>query len=143
MRAQALLDSGAEINLMNAEIQKALRFIMHVLFQKILISFQIDHALNLIEVCLHVEMKIEDFNTYHHIFVVDSFNHFLIFGQFFFAAVSINYDYKKDDIYVICINSKFIRSTVFKMMNRYDRQNKDRLSMYEYSAILKTDATTF
>ena len=128
---------------MNAEIQKILRFIMHVLFQKIFISSQIDHALNFIEVCFHVEMKIENFSIYHHIFVVDSFNHFLIFGQFFFAAISINYDYRKNDIYAICINSKFIHSTMFKMIDRYDKQNKDRFFMYEYSAILKVDATIF
>ena len=128
---------------MNAEIQKALRLIMHVLFQKIFISFQTNHALNFIEICLHVEMKIGDFSIYHHIFVVDSFNHFLVFGQFFLAAVSINYDYKKDDIYAICINSELIRSTIFKMMNRYDKQNKNRFFMYEYSVILKADATIF
>ena len=143
MRVQTLLDSEAEINFMNAEIQKALRFIMHVLFQKILISFQTDHALNLIEICLHVEMKIENFSTYHHIFVVNNSNHFLIFDQPFLAAVSINYDYKKNDIYAICTNSELIRSAIFKMMNRYDRQNKDRFFMYEYSAILKVDATIF
>ena len=127
---------------MNAKIQKVLRFIMHVLFQKIFISFQIGHALNFIEICPHVEMKIENFSTYHHIFVVNNFNHFLIFGQFFLAAVSINYDYKKDGIYAICINSELTRSAMFKMMNRYDRQNKDRFFMYEYSAILKAGATT-
>ena len=143
MRAQILLDFEAEINFMNAKIQKVLRFIMHVLFQKIFISFQIDHALNLIEVCFHVEMKIEDFSIYHYIFVMNSFNHFLIFDQFFLAAVSIDYSYKKNDIYAICINPKRICSTVFKVMNRYDRQNKDRFFMYEYSIILKTNATIF
>ena len=143
MRAQILLDFEAEINFMNAEIQKVLRFIMHVLFQKIFINFQIDHALNFIEVCLHVEMKIEDFSIYHHIFVVNSSNHFLVFDQFFLAAVSINYDYRKNGIYAICTNSEFIRSTIFKMMDRYDKQNKDRLFMYEYSVILKIGATIF
>ena len=142
MRVQILLNSETEINFMNAKIQKILRFIMHVLFQKIFISFQTNHALNFIEICFHVEMKIENFSIYHHIFVVNSFNHFLVFGQLFLAAVSINYDYREDGIYAICINSELTRSTVFKMMNRYDRQNKDRFSMYEYSAILKAGATT-
>ena len=142
VRIQALLDSDAEINLMSANIQKNLRLTMHALPVKLLISSQTGHALNLIGVCPHVKMKIGELSTYHHIFVVDSSNHFFVLGQPFLAAVSINYDYRDDGIYAICTNSEFTRSAVFKVMDRYDRQNKDRLMMYGYSATLKGPAAT-
>ena len=142
VRIQALLNSDAEINLMSADIQKNLRFTMHALSVKLLISSQTGHALNFIEVCSHVKMRIGELSTYHHIFVVDSSNHFFVLRQFFFAAVFINYDYRNDEIYVICTNSKFTRSAVFKIMNRYDKQNKNKFMMYDYSAILKKSAAT-
>ena len=128
---------------MNAKLQTILKLIMHVLSIKILISFQTEHMLNLIDVCFHVKIKIEKLRIYHHIFVVNSSNYSFVLKQFFLTSISINYDYRQNEIYAICTNSDFTRSAVFKVMNKNDKQNMNRKLMYEFSTILKKKAIFF
>ena len=93
--------------------------------------------MNLIDICFHVKIKIEKLNIYHYFFVVNRFDHFFIFEQFFLTAVSINYDYRANDIYAICTNSEMTRFAVIKIMNRFDRLNKNRIKMYDFFVFLK------
>ena len=122
---------------MNVKLQTILKLIMHVFSSKILISFQIGHMLNLLDVCFHVKIKIGEFRIYHHIFVINSSNYSFVLNQSFLISISINYDYRQNEIYVICINFDFIRSTVFKIMNKNDKQNMNQKFMYKFSTILK------
>ena len=128
---------------MSAKFQTILKLIMYALSVKILISFQIDNMLNLLDVCFHVKIKIEEFRIYHHIFVMNSSNHSFVLNQLFFISISINYDYCQNGIYAICTNSDFIQSTVFKIMNKNDKQNMNRKLMYEFSTILKKKSFFF
>ena len=90
---------------------------MHALSARILISFQIDHSFNLINVCFHVKMKIEKFSIYYYISVVNIFNDSFVLKLSFLTAVFINYDYCHNEIYAICIHSEFTRTAVFKINN--------------------------
>ena len=101
------------------------------------INFQIDQILNLIDVYFHVKIKIKKLNIYHHFFVMNRFDYFFIFEQFFLTAVSINYDYRTNDIYAICTNSEMTRFAIIKIMNRFDRLNKNRIKMYDFFVFLK------
>ena len=127
-----LMNSETEINFMNADVQKNLRFTMHAMSINFKINFQIDQILNLIDVCFHVKIKIKKLNIYHHFFVVNRFDHFFIFKQFFLTAVSINYDYRANDIYAICTNSEMTRFAIIKIINRFDYLNKNRIKMYDF-----------
>ena len=71
-----------------------LKLIIHVFLIKILINFQIDHMLNLLDVCFHVKIKIEKFRIYHYIFVINNSNHSFVLNQVFLIFVSINYNYR-------------------------------------------------
>ena len=137
IQIKALLNSKIEINFMNAKFHNVLNLFIHVFFIKILINFQIEHYLNLFDVCLHVKIKIKKFCIYHHIFVMNNSNHSLVLNLFFFIAISINYNYCQNEIYAICINFDFTRPTIFKIMNKNDKQNMNRKLMYGFSAILK------
>ena len=130
-----------EINFINADVQKNLRFTMHAMLINFKKKFLIDQILNLIDICFHVKIKIKKLNIYHHFFVVNRFDYFFIFDQFFLTAVSINYDYRANDIYAICTNSKMTRFAIIKIMNRFDRLNKNRIKMYDFFAFLKKMTT--
>ena len=135
------MNSETEINFMNADVQKNLRFTMHAMSINFTINFQIDQILNLIDVYFYVKIKIKKLNIYHHFFVVNRFDHFFIFEQFFLIVVLINYNYRANEIYAICINSKMTRFVVIKIMNRFDRFNKDRIKMYDFFVFLKKMTT--
>ena len=141
VRILTLMNSETEINFMNADVQKNLRFTMHAMSINFRISFQIDQILNLIDVCFYVKIKIKKLSIYHHFFVVNRFDHFFIFEQFFLTAMSINYDYRADDIYAIYTNSEMTRFAMIKIMNRFDRLNKNRIKMYDFFAFLKKMTT--
>ena len=79
--------------------------------------------LNLLDIYFHVKIKIEKFCIYHHIFLVNNIYHSFVLNQIFLTSISINYDYCQNEIYAICINSDFIRSAVFKIMNKNNKQN--------------------
>ena len=135
IQIKTLLNSKIEINFMNAKFQNVLNLFINVLFVKILINFQIEHYLNLFDVCFYVKIKIEKFRIYHYIFVMNNSNHSFVLNQFFLITISINYDYCQNEIYAICINFHFTRSTIFKIINKNDKQNLNRKLMYEFSTI--------
>ena len=136
-----LINSETEINFINVDVQKNLQFTIHAMSINFKINFQIDQILNLIDVCFHVKIKIKKLNIYHHFFVVNRFDHFFIFKQFFLTAVSINYDYRANDIYAICTNSEMTRFAMIKIINRFDRLNKNRIKMYNFFVFLKKMTT--
>ena len=126
---------------MNADEQKNLRFTIHAMSINFRINFQTDQILNLINVCFYVKIKIEKLNIYHYFFVVNRFNHFFIFEQFFLIVMSINYNYRANDIYAICTNSEITRFAMIKIMNYFDRLNKNRIKMYDFFVFLKKMTT--
>ena len=65
-----LFDSKAEINFMNDKIRQALQLKMYFTIDEMTIWFEIDHVMNLIEVCPHLKIKIEKLKIYHHVFIV-------------------------------------------------------------------------
>ena len=141
VRILTLMNSETEINFMNVDVQKNLRFTIHAMSINFKINFQIDQILNLIDICFHVKIKIEKLNIYCHFFVVNCFDHFFISKQLFFTAVSINYDYCANDIYAICTNLEITRFAMIKIMNRFDRLNKNRIKMYDFFVFLKKMTT--
>lgn len=140
---RVLLNFDAKVNLMFQKFQKLFNLIMHVFVRRIIINFQIDHVLKLLKMCFHVKIKIGELNILHQFFIVDKFAISVILNQFFFAVVLINHDYRKNNIYVICINFEMIRFAVLKMMNRFDKLNIDRNRMFEKILILKNFAILF
>jgi hypothetical protein len=80
--------------------------------------------MNFDEVCDDVELNIKRLKTRHHIFVIISANHQLVFDQFFLIDLNTNYDYCFDEIYVVFINFDFNRFVIFKVFDRYDSANR-------------------
>ena len=136
-----LINFEIEINFISVNVQKNLRFTIYAMFVNFWINFQTNQVLNLIDVCFHVKIKIEKLNIYYYFFVMNRFDHFFIFDQFFLIVVSINYDYRANKIYAIWINSKMMRFAVIKIMNRFDRLNKNRIKMYDFSIFFKKMTT--
>lgn len=58
------------------------------------------HDMDFDGVCTDVEVDIGGLCTVHHIFVVAHADHQLVLGQPFLTDVSINYDYRNDEVYV-------------------------------------------
>ena len=114
---------------------------MHAMSINFKINFQTDQILNLIDVCFYMKIKIEKLNIYHHFFIVNRFDYFFIFEQFFLIAVLINSDYCANDIYAIYTSSEMTRFAVIKIMNRFDRLNKNRIKMYDFFVFLKKMTT--
>ena len=132
-----LINFDAKINFMIESFRRNLNFKMHVLFFNIFIVFQIDHFFKLINVYSHVKICLNAFIIYYHFFVINRFEYFIVFDQIFCFVIFINYDYRSNNIYAICFNSKLTQSTIVKIINRYDKINKNRKKMYEYIIYLK------
>ena len=78
-----LMNFKTEINFMNVDVQKNLRFTIHAMSINFKIHFQIDQILNLINICFHVKIKIEKLNIYHHFFIINRLIIFLFSSNFF------------------------------------------------------------
>ena len=83
VRILTLMNFEIEINFMNADVQKNLRFTMHAMLVNFRINFQIDQILNLIDVCPHVKIKIEKLNIYHYFLLWIVLIIFLFSNNFF------------------------------------------------------------
>ena len=106
IRLIALLNSSAEINVMIRRLMNATSIAMRSDFRLRLISHT-RHNMNFDDVCTNIEVDINDLRIVHHIFVVTHVDHQLILRQSFLIDVSVNYDYRFDEVYVIMINSEF------------------------------------
>ena len=62
-------------------------------------------------------------------------------NNFFWLQYRSIYDHRANDIYAICTNSEMTRFTIIKIMNRFDRLNKNRIKMYDFFAFLKKMTT--
>ena len=136
-----LMNFKTEINFININVQKNLRFTIHAMLINFKKFFQINQILNLINIYFYVKIKIEKLNIYYYFFVINRFDHFFIFEQFFLTAVSINYNYRANKIYAICTKSEITRFAIIKIMNRFDRLNKNRIKISDFFAFFKKITT--
>ena len=120
-----LFDSKAEINFMNDKIRQTLQLKMYFTVDEMTIWSGISHVMNLIKVCSHLKIKIDELKIYHHVFIVRNDIFFLILRQFFLTAIFFNYDYRENGVYAIIFNADLTQSIIFKILDRDDRCNKD------------------
>ena len=120
-----LFDSEVKINIMNDKIRQALQLKMYLITVEMSIWFETDHAMNLIEICPHLKIKIDELKIYHHVFIVRNDIFFLIFGQFYLTAISFNYAYHEQGVNAVIFNANLTQSAIFKVLDRDDRCNKN------------------
>ena len=104
---------------------------MYFTIDEMTIWSETDQAMNLIEVCPHLKIKIDELKIYHHVFIVRNDIFFLILKQFFLTTIFFNYDYRENEVYAVIFNANLTQSAIFKILDRDDRCNKDWKKMYD------------
>jgi hypothetical protein len=135
VKTMALLDSGAEINVMTRRLMNMVGIAMRPGPRLKLISHT-GHDMDFDGVCDDVEVNIGGLRTLHHIFVVPHADHQLVLGQPFLMDVSINYDYRNDGVYAIISNPELTQSAIFKALDRNDHANRGEEEVFPETSSL-------
>lgn len=127
MSVQALLDTGAEINVMTSEVAKAAGLAVRANPRLTLVSHAGDRR-QFDGICEDVEIDIGGIKTYEPIFVVTSADHRLILGQPYIFSSRLTIAAEDDGMYATIPSrdkAKTIRIRVMKLDDIGNRVEKD------------------
>ncbi len=80
--------------------------------------FHIKHDINFDDVYNNVELNIKKMKIRHYVFVITHVKHQFVLKQSFLIDVSVNYDYRFDEIYVMFTNFDLNRFVIFKILDK-------------------------
>lgn len=120
---QALLDTGAEINVMTKEVMENAGLAMRRGPRLELVSHT-GHSQPFLGLCEDVEVAVSGLKTRHSIFVVEHGDHDLVLGQPFLNAVKFSQDYKPDRVFGTIIHPQTKESAVFRTLSPKDPTNR-------------------
>ena len=116
---KALIDTGAEINVMTEEIRERLDLPIRLDPALRLVSHS-GHERNFIGVCEDVDVTIGGVTTQQHIFVVDSADHVLVLGIPFMIKARARMDWDANGhLIMTCYSSDDSRTAISKVLDRY------------------------
>lgn len=119
----ALLNTRAEINLIIKELIKNAGLAMRC-GAKLELVFHTDHSHSFPSLCEDVEVAIEDLKIRYPIFVIETGNHDLIFGQSFLNLVKFSQEYKSDRNFGTITYLTIYQSTIFQTLLPQDPANR-------------------
>ena len=118
-RYTALLDTGAEINVMTEEMMIKEGLPMRPRPHLNLVGHT-GHSKNFLGVCEDVAISIGGFTTRHHIFVVSGADHMLVLGQPFMIKVRASTEWREDGMYMTTHDATTGRQAVFRINSGSD-----------------------
>lgn len=118
----ALLDTGAEINVMTREIMEDTGLAMRQGPKLELVSHT-GHSRPFLGLCEDVEVAIGGLKTRHPIFVVEHGDHDLVLGQPFLNMVKFSQEYKPDGVFGTITHPETMESAVFRTLSSKDPAN--------------------
>ena len=128
----ALLDTGAEINVMTKEIMEDAGLAMRRGPRLELVSHT-GHSQPFLDLCEDVEVAVGGLKTRHPIFVVETGDHDLILGQPFFNTVKFRQEYKPDGVFGTIIYPQTQESAVFQTLSPRNLANRTETHIFPQS----------
>ena len=128
----ALLDTGAEINVMTREIMEDAGLAMRQGPRLELVSHT-GHSRPFLGLCEDVEVTIGGLKTRHPIFVVEAGDHDLVLGQPFLNTVKFSQDYKPDGVFGSIIHPQTQESAIFRTLSPQDPANRTESHIFPQS----------
>ena len=125
----ALLDTGAEINLMTRKVMKDANLAMKQGPKLKLVSYT-SHNRPFLDLCKDVEVAIEGLKTRHPIFVVETNDHNLVLGQPFLNSVKFSQEYKPNEIFGTITHLHTDQTTVFHTLAPQDLANQRKNQIF-------------
>lgn len=118
----ALLDTGAEIDLMTREVMEDAGLAIRRGPRLELVSHT-GHSRPFLGLCKDVKVAVGGLKTRHPIFVVEHGDHDLVLGQSFLNAVKFSQDYKPDGVFGTIIHLQTKELAVFRTLSPKDPAN--------------------
>ena len=131
-KVTALLDTGAEINVMTREVMEDAGLAMRRGPKLELVSHT-GHSRPFLGLCEDVEVAIGGLKTRHPIFVVEHGDHDLVLGQPFLNSVKFSQEYKPDGIFGTITHPQTQQSTVFRTLAPQDPANRTENQIFSQS----------
>ena len=131
-KVTALLDTGAEINVMTREVMEDAGLAMRRGPKLELVSHT-GHSRPFLGLCEDVEVVIGGLKTRHPIFVVETGDHDLVLGQPFLNSVKFSQEYKPDGIFGTITHPYTHQSAVFRTLAPYDPANRTENQIFSQS----------
>ena len=128
----ALLDTGAEINVMTREVMEDAGLAMRQGPKLELVSHT-GHSRPFLGLCEDVEVAIGGLKTRHPIFVVEAGDHDLVLGQPFLNTVKFSQDYKPDGVFGSIIHPQTQESAIFRTLSPQDPANRTENHIFPQS----------
>lgn len=127
----ALLDTGAEINVMTNEVMEDAGVAMRRGPRLELVSHT-GHSRPFLGLCEDVELAVDGLITRHPICVIEHGDHDFVLGQFFLKAVKSSDDYKPDGGFSIT-HPQTKESAVFRPLSPRDPANRTENHIFPQS----------
>ncbi len=121
-KVTALLDTGAEINLMTKKLMEDVNLTMRR-GRKLGLVSPTGQSRLFIGLCKDVEVVVLGLKTRHPIFVVEFSDHDFVLGQPFLNSVKFGQEYKPDEIFGTITHSFTHQSAVFRTLAPQDPAN--------------------
>ena len=131
-KVTALLDTGAEINVMTREVMEDANLAMRRGPKLELVSHT-GHSRPFLGLCEDVEVAIGGLKTRHPIFVVEAGDHDLVLGQPFLNSVKFSQEYKPDGIFGTITHPHTNQTTVFRTLAPQDPANQRENQIFPQS----------
>ena len=131
-KVTALLDTGAEINVMTREVMEDAGLAMRRGPKLELVSHT-GHSRPFLGLCEDVEIAIGGLKTRHPIFVVEQGDHDLVLGQPFLNSVKFSQEYKPDGIFGTITHPYTHQSAVFRTLAPQDPANRTEHQIFTQS----------
>ena len=131
-KVTALLDTGAEINVMTREVMEDAGLAIRRGLKLELVS-HIGYSRPFLGLCEDVEVAIGGLKTRHPIFVVEHGDHDLVLGQPFLNSVKFSQEYKPDGIFGTITLPQTQQSAVFRTLAPQDPANRTENQIFSQS----------
>ena len=131
-KVTALLDTGAEMNVMTRELMEDANLAMRRGPKLELVSHT-GHSRPFLGLCEDVEVAIGELKTRHLIFVVEAGDHDLVLGQPFLNSVKFSQEYKSDGIFDTITHRHTHQTAVFWALAPQDPANRRENQIFPQS----------
>ena len=131
-KVTALLDTGAEINVMIKELMEDANLAMRRGPKLELVSHT-GHSRPFLGLCEDVEVAIGGLKTRHPIFVVEIGDHDLVLGQPFLNSVKFSQEYKPDRIFGTITHPHTHQTAIFRTLAPQDPANRRENQIFPQS----------
>ncbi len=139
-KVTALLDTGAEINVMTKELMEDANLAMRRGPKLELVSHT-GHSRPIISHCEDVGVAVEGLKTRHPIFIVEAGDHNLVLGQLFLNSIKFSQEYKPNEIFGTITHFFTHQSAVFRTLTSQDPVNQRENQIFPHSLNLNGRCT--